>query len=157
MSVDRVIDEIFEILDVSWHLPLSGGKVIADSKEIRCLLEDVKLKLPKEIIQAKSVVADRNKILEDAKSEAENLIKAAEEKVRSMVKQSEIVKLAQTEANKIVNEAKVQSKEMRFASTKYVDDVMKQLEQTINSSLSEVKKARHILRCPESSESSQDV
>lgn len=149
MSVDKIIDEIDDILDSSWHLPLSGGKVIVDSKEMRCLLEDLRLKLPKEVLQAKSIVADRSKIIDDAKSEAENIMKVSEDKIKSMVRQSEIVKNAQLSANKIVSDAKDQVKEMKLAATEYIDEIMKQVDQTMVSTLSEIRKARQALRSPE--------
>lgn len=149
MGVDKIIDELYEILDGSWHLPLSGGKVIVDSKEIRCLLEDLRLKLPKEIMQAKSIVEDRFKIIDDAKQEAEKIIKASEEKFKSIVNQSDIVKNAQMAASKIVSEAKTDSKEIKTAANQYVDNLMKDVDQIISSGLAEIRKARQALRSPE--------
>ena len=145
MSIDKTIDDLYEILDSSWHLPLSGGKVIADSKEIRCLLEDLRLKLPKEVVQAKNIVQERNRIIDNAKEESEKLIKASEEKIRSMVSQSEIVKNAQMAANKIISEAKSEAKEVKIAANKYVENLMKEVEQAIAAGLTEMKKARQQL------------
>lgn len=145
MSVDKIIDELYEVLDHSWHLPLSGGKIIVDSKEIRCLVEELRLKLPKEIMQAKSIVENRSKVLEDTKLEAEKMMKASEEKIRSIASQSEIVKNAQLMANKIISEAKANAKEVKSAANQYVDGMMKEVEQVVLSGLSEIKKARQVL------------
>ena len=40
MDIENLIDEIEDILEVSWHLPLSGGRAVIDSKEIRRILEE---------------------------------------------------------------------------------------------------------------------
>lgn len=112
-------------------------------------MEDLRLKLPKEVVQAKSIVADRSKIIDDAKSEAENIMRISEEKIKSMVKQSEIVKNAQLAANKIVSEGKEQAKEMKLAATNYIEGIMKQVDQTMVSSLSEIRKTRQALHSPE--------
>lgn len=145
MGIDKIIDELYDILDNSWHLPLSGGKVIVDSKQIRCLLEDMRLKLPKEIIQARNVVADRSKIIDDARAESENLMRVSENKIREMVNQSEIVKNAQMVADKIVSDAKVSSKEIKIAASQYVAGVMKDAEKMLTAGLNEIKKARQAI------------
>ncbi len=149
MGMDKIIDDLYEILDTSWHLPLSGGKVILDSKEIRCLLEDIRLKMPKEIVQAKSIVEDSSKIIDDAKKEAARIVKLSEEKFHSMIEQSEIVKNAQMTANKIISDAKSDSKKIKAAANQYVDNLMKDAEQIVAAQMAEIKKARQALRSSE--------
>lgn len=146
MNIEKLIDELDDIIDASWHLPMSGGKVIVDSKEIRRLLEDLRLKLPNEVTQAKNIVADRTRIIEDAKRESEAMIRISEEKIRSMVSKSEIVKSAQLTAGKIVSDAKVKSREMKAAANEYVEELMKQTDQIMTANLSEVRKARQSLK-----------
>lgn len=150
MSIDKTIDDLYDILDNSWHLPISGGKVIIDSKEVRCLLEDLRLKLPKEITQAKNIVADRSKIIDDAKLESERILKATEDKARSMLNQNEIVRNSQQIANKIISDAKTSSKEIKLAANQYVDNIMKEAEQVISSRLSDIKKARQAVKSSDS-------
>lgn len=145
MSIDKIIDDLYEILDGSWSLPLSGGKIIVDSKEIRCLLEDLRLKLPKELVQAKNIVKERSRILENAQEEAERLRRVSEEKIKAMVNQSEIVKNAQMAANKIISDAKLSSKEVKAAANQYVDNLMNEVDQTVTASLVELRKARQKL------------
>ncbi len=145
MSIDKIIDDLHDIVDNSWGLPLSGGKIIVDSKEIRCLLEDLRLKLPKEIVQAKNIVQERAQIIESAKEEAERMLRASEEKIRTMVNQSEIVKNAQLAASKIISDAKISSKEVKVAANQYVDNLMKEIDQSVTSSLAELRKARQSL------------
>lgn len=146
MSVDKIIDDLYEILDGSWRLPFSGGKIIVDSKEIRCLLEDLRLKLPKELIQAKNIVKERSQVIENAKEEAERLMRVSEEKIKSMVNQSEIVKNAQLAANQIIAEAQLNSKEVTIAANQYVDNLMNEVDQAVTASLTELRKARQQLR-----------
>ncbi len=151
MSVENLIDELEDIIDTSWHLPMSGGRSIIDAGEIKRIIEDMRLQLPKEVVQARKIIEDRSKILENAHQEASSIMKISEEKIRNMVSKSEIVKNAQASAENIINEAKSQSKEMRASASKYADDVMKQLDQIVTENLSEIRKARQMLRSsPES-------
>lgn len=149
MGIDKIIDDLYEILDSSWNLPLSGGKIIVDSKELRCLLEDLRLKLPKEVIQAQNIVQERSNIIEDAKEEADRMIKASEDRIRTMVNQSEIVKNAQIVANKMVSDAKLESKEIKFAANQYVENLMRDVEHSVSAGLSELKKARQTVSSSE--------
>lgn len=146
MSIENLMDNLEDIMEASWHLPMSGGKTVIDAGEVKRILEDIRLQLPKEILQARKIIEDRTKIIEDAKHEAQNIIKVSEEKIRAMIEKSEIVKNAQTSANNIISEATKQSKEMKLSANKYAQDVMKQLDEVVTSNLTEIRKARQMLQ-----------
>lgn len=146
MSIENLMDDLEDIMETSWHLPMSGGKTVIDAGEVKRILEDIRLQLPKEILQARKIIEDRTKIIEDAKQEAQNIIKVSEEKIRAMIEKSEIVKNAQTSANNIISEATKQSKEMKLSANKYAQDVMKQLDEVVTSNLTEIRKARQMLQ-----------
>ena len=146
MDIENLIDELEDIIDVSWHLPLSGGRAVIDSQEIRRILEDIRLKLPKEILQARKIVDDRSKIIENAKTEVETMMKVSEERVKNMVSKNEIVRNAQMSANSIISEASAKAKEMKSSANEYVEEMMKQLDQVVASNLTEIRKARQMLR-----------
>lgn len=146
MDIENLIDELEDIIDVSWHLPLSGGRAVIDANDIRRTLEDIRLKLPKEILQARKIVDDRTKIIEDAKAESETMIKVSEERVKAMVNKSEIVRNAQMSANSIIAEATAKAKEIKSSANEYVEEIMKQLDQVVASNLAEIRKARQMLR-----------
>ena len=92
MNIESLVDELDDMIEEAWTLPLSGGKSVLDADKVKRILEDIRLKFPKEIRQAKAVVADRNKIIEDSKNEAEKIIRSAEEKAKAIVDKSEILK-----------------------------------------------------------------
>ncbi len=151
-TLDSLIEELEDTLEASWKLPLTGGRTVIDASEVKRIVEDLRLKYPQEIKQAKNIVADRNEIIKSAKKEAEDIIKIAEEKVRAVVNQSEIVRKAQAEANKILSDAKMQAREMRMAASGYVDDLMKRTDQILTSGLSEIRKSRQSLRMSDNRE-----
>ncbi len=149
MSIENLMDDLEDIMEASWHLPMSGGKTVIDAGEVKRILEDIRLQLPKEIIQARKIIDDRTKIIDEAKQEAQNIIKVSEEKIRLMIEKSEIVKNAQTSANNIILEATKQSKEMKLSASKYAQDVMKQLDEIVTSNLTEIRRARQMLQSSE--------
>ncbi len=145
MSIENLIREMEDILENSWGLPMSGGRVVLNSKNIRKILEDIRLALPQEIVQAQKVINERNRIIEGAKNEAEAMIKLSEEKIKMMVSQSEIVKSAQIAADNILADAKSKAEEIKKSSNEYVTEMMKRLDESVTQNLVEIRKARQAL------------
>ena len=132
-TIEDLIDEMYDVLDKGWKMPLSSGKVLVDSEEIRAILDDIRDVFPEEIGQAKTIVAD-------------NIIHAAEERVKAMVSQEEVVRQAQQKANEILAQAQAQFKEMRKASNEYVDDLMRRTDEALSESLTELRKTRQNIK-----------
>lgn len=142
MSVADLLDKLDDLVDTAWSLPLSGGKTVVDAEKIRDIVDDIRISIPQEMRQAKAIVADRKQIIQDAKDEADSLMKSASERAKLLVSRDEIVKKAEKRANEILNQSAIKSKEIRKAANDYVDDLMKRTEKAIQVSLSEIKDAR---------------
>lgn len=152
MTIDELLDEIHTMLDKAWTLPLSGGKCTIDADQLRDIVDDIRANMPSEIRQAKAIVSDRDYILSSAREEAEQRIRKAEERVRHMVEQEEIVKQAQQRANDMINQAQQQSRDMRKSATEYAEDLLRRTEEVLTKRASEVRQARQSIRHPNASE-----
>lgn len=146
MSIDDILDVLDEMVDKSWGLP--GGRCVMDADKIREIIDDIRLNMPQEMRQARAIVADRSEIIKNAKSEAEGIIKSAEEKARIIVSQDEVVKQAQAKSIAIVTEAQNKSKDIKKAAADFADSLMKHTEESLSNSLGEVKQARQALKAP---------
>ena len=87
MNVSSLLDELDEMIDSAWNMPLSGGKALVDAERVREIVDKIRSSLPQEIRQAKAIVSDRSQIIADAKREAETVVRVAEERARVMVNQ----------------------------------------------------------------------
>ena len=67
MSIEEILDQLDELIDRAWSLPLTGGRCVVDADKVRELLDDVRLNMPTEIRQAQPIVADRPEIVNTAK------------------------------------------------------------------------------------------
>jgi cell division septum initiation protein DivIVA len=146
MGIEGIIDKIEDLLEDAWHLPVSGGKIVVSSENFKRLLEDLRRNLPKEIMQAKKIVADRNQIIEDTKNEAKSMAKIFQEKAKSLVNRDEIVKNAQNTAKEIIFDANQKSKDIKVAAAKYTEKLLKDVENFLNNNLLEIKKVKQSLR-----------
>ena len=142
MRVDDLILDLQNLVDNAKTVPLSGGKVMVNSDEVFEIIAQIQDAMPAEGRQAKNIVADRKQILSEANSEADNIIRAAEERKKIMLNQNELVREAQAKAKEIVDDAKAKSAEIRKAANVYVDGILKRSEESLTTQLTDIKKTR---------------
>ena len=146
MNIEELLDQLEELVDNSWNLPLAGGKCVVNAEKVRDMLDDIRLNLPTEIRQAKAIVSDRADIINGARKEADTIVKRAEKHARDLVEQNEIVKTATARANEIMANATKQAREMRQNAKNYSDALMKHVEDIFTKGLSDVRAGRQSLK-----------
>ena len=146
ISVETMINDLYEMIDASAKLPLSKDKAIVSVTGFKDILDEIRANLPQEIRQARGIVADRNRIISQANQEAEAIIHSAEDRARKMVAKSEIVRQAQHRSSEMISDAKMKSGEMRKTAADYIDDIMKQADDDMSKTLAELKKARQNIK-----------
>ena len=110
------------------------------------LLDEISNQLPGELKQAKTIVESRNEVITNAKREAENILKQAEQRAKQMISREEVVKQAEQQAAEMMKAAQQKIKELRQVTNDYVDDSMKRTEDAIAQALSEVRESRSKFR-----------
>ena len=144
MNMDDLMEQLDEVLDSGFKMP--GKRVVIDVEKVRAIIDDMRMTMPTEVKQAKGIVADRADIINNAKREADNIIRVAEERAKAMVAQEEITKLAQAKAGEVLAAAQKKSREMRKAAQDFVDDIMLRSDEMLTANLNEIKKTRAALR-----------
>lgn len=122
-TVLKLLDELETVIDQSKHMAFSS-KVQIDKNELFEIITEIRLRLPNELKQAKWVIEERNKILIDAQNEAEDIVKAAEERLKKLIDENEITKRAYEQATEIIESSKCTSKEMRLGANEYADEIL---------------------------------
>ena len=146
MTVEELLDQIDDMIDKAWSFPLSGGRCVVDADKVRDLIDDIRLNIPAEIKQAKAIVADRTEIIENAKKEADALVRKAEERARALVSQEEVTKAAQAKASEVLSQAQLKSREIRQAAQEFSDNCLLKTEEVLVKSLTEIKATRQAFR-----------
>lgn len=146
MKMEMLIDELSEIVDGAFTLPLSGGKTVVNTERIKEIIDEMRTNLPQELRQAKNIAADRSNIISKSKQEAESIVQKAEERAKNMVEQSEIVRQAQQKASDIIYDANVKANEIKQAANTYIDNLMKKADDQMSADLANLKKTRHNLK-----------
>lgn len=145
LTANALIDELYDALERSTKLPLIN-KSLTDVSEMISILDELSENLPEEIAQARAIVSDRNTIIEEAKKEAENIIKNAQTKAEFLVSQEEVTKNANEQAAALIEETQQKVREMKKAANDYVDDIMLRTDDAIAASLSEIRQTRQNIK-----------
>ena len=163
MGVEKLLDELDNMIQESTPLPLSSGKCVIDKDRVRELIQEIKENFPIEMHQAQSVVEERNNILERANKEAEDLMKRAETHAKKLISQEEIVRQAASRANEIVTLTQNRSNEIKRNTAEYANTVLASMEETLEKNLSQIRQSRKQLktvvqkgRQPENAEGAQE-
>ena len=145
-NINDILDIIEDMIEKSTKLPLSGGRCVIDGEQLSEFLADIRLNMPTEVKQAKLIVSDRKQIIDDARAEAEGIIRRSQERAKTLVAETEIIKQAQKQANEMMMQAQVQAKEVKRATSSFVEQTMQQAEEQLSKSLTEIKSTRQAMR-----------
>ena len=138
MDIMNLIEILEEAIESSRKIPLTS-KCFVDKDELLESLQDIRLKLPEELKQAKRITEERQRILIEAQKEADNILKNTADRVNVMVNEHEITRLANEEAMKIMENAQNESRDMRLATKEYVSQTLDSLEQNLSSVLQKIR------------------
>ena len=163
-GIEGIISTLYEMIQDARSMPLSADKCIVERDRVLDHLDEISNMLPGELKQAKTIVESRSEVINNAKREAENILKQAQNQARQLISENEIYKQAQEEANAMMKAAKEEAeatvkaakdeanatvqaaqdriRELKGVTNQYVDDALKQTEQAISEALNEVRESR---------------
>ena len=83
MNVEELLDMLEETLEEGTAVPFAAAKRVVDVDRCRDIVDEVRNNLPDELRDSKKIVADREQILKNAQTDADNIIKQAEVRISS--------------------------------------------------------------------------
>ena len=130
IRVMTLLDDLEEILANASKVPFSE-KAIVDSDEIRSIVDDIRLSMPKDIQKAKWVKDEQDRILNEARSEYDKVIIAAKKQAEYLVENDIIKKEAEKRADALISEAENHSRYIKLRSYEYVDKLLFDMQNDI--------------------------
>lgn len=141
----ELLDELEEIIEKGASVPFSG-RCILERDELLDLVQELKLKLPDDLKQAKWIKEERQRILHEAQVEADEIIKAANEKGISMINEHEITQQAMEQARQIIDKANQEAYAISDSSYNYTDNLLQTVENVTLSTIKELEQCISIVR-----------
>ncbi|MBQ8297226.1 MAG: vacuolar-type H+-ATPase subunit H [Ruminococcus sp.] len=139
MSIDEILEEMDELLDKASSVPFMSHKKLVDGERMRELINDVRLNMPHELKEAKKIEFDCQRILNEAKINAESIIRKAEERAAQIVSQQAIVVEAKKKAIDMLTKAQAASKNLQQNAAAAVSKLFNDTENYYAKNLQEVR------------------
>lgn len=145
MDALELIDELEDMIDKGVSVPLTG-RCLLDKEELMDIIQEIKLKLPDDLNQAKWIKNERQNIIDDAKKEAAKIVKEANDKLISMIDENEITKSAKEQANHIMEKVQSDAKTLKLESYKYTDNLLENVEKVVTDAIHELEQCINVVR-----------
>lgn len=140
-GIEEVISALYDVIQDAWSLPLGNEKCVIERDKVLDMLDEISNQLPAELKQAKTIVESRNEVITNAKKEAENIIKQAEQRARQLISKDNVYQEAQKEAAEILKQAQSKVGELKQVTNTYVEAALKRTEDSIAEALAKVKES----------------
>jgi phosphoenolpyruvate carboxylase len=140
--IEDIITALYDMIQDARAMPLGADKCILERDKALDMLDEIIAQLPAELKQSRTIVESRNELIGQARREAENIIRKAQEQADMLVSQQAIYNEAKRQCVEMVEQTKVQIAGLRKASNDYMDNALARTEEAIAQSLAEVKDTR---------------
>ena len=131
MKVLELLEELEDIVDEATGLPLTG-KIMLDAEEIFQIVREIRLALPDDVQQAKWIRDERDRILAEAKTAYERIIREAKKQADYLVETDDITIRATKLAAEIKQDAETHARVMRMRTYDYVDKMLYDMQQKMD-------------------------
>ena len=149
MEILQLVDQLEQVLNRGYRLPLSSSLVVSDEECMR-LIDQMRISVPSAIKESERMVAERDHILDDARREAESIIEQARQHVLELIDQSLLTQAAREEAERIVAQSREEGDRLILRSRDeanalirdaedYTLDVLQQLVGQLGGSLQQAQ------------------
>jgi vacuolar-type H+-ATPase subunit H len=142
-SIEK-LNTAIAVVEEARGVPLSASCVVHRGEMLE-ILEGARDFLPVDLDGAESIIADRDRIIEEGRMSAESMIASAREDVARMVEQTSIVQAARDEAQRILHEAREIAEDERREVEAYIDGRLATLEVILNKTMDAVARGRERL------------
>ena len=140
--IEDIITALYDMIQDARAMPLGPDKCILEREKALDMLDEIIAQLPAELKQSRTIVESRNELIGQARREAENAIRQAQEKANQMITEEAIYQEAKRQCQEMVVQTQIRMAELRKASNEYMDDALRRTEEAIAISLDEVRDTR---------------
>lgn len=145
MSIDEILEEMDELLDKASSMPFVAHKKVIDGERMRELINDVRLNMPHELKEAKKIEFDCQRILNEAKLNAEGIIRKAEERAAQIVSREAIMTEAKRKAVDMLTKAQAAAKNLQQNAAVSVAKMLNDTESHYARNLQNIKMVKQKL------------
>ena len=141
-NIEDIIGALYDLIQDASSMPLAADKCIVERDRVLDMLDEIIAQLPGELKQSRTIVESRNELISQARREAENIVRQAQEQAKQMITKEAIYAEAKRRSEELVLQTQTKIAQLRKAGNDYMDDALRQTEETIAQALEDVKETR---------------
>jgi vacuolar-type H+-ATPase subunit H len=167
MDILEQIDKLESMASQAKRMPITGAAMI-DAERLVSLIDQMRLAVPRNVQEAQEVLERREQIINQTMLDARRIRAVAETDARTLVDESELVKLAKKRGDEIVAEAEQKAVRMiqqteqhirgkQSGADKYAQESLAQLEEQVLNILNVIHAGQRILTPAEEMLTAADI
>ena len=142
-AVEKLASAI-KMVEEARGVPLSASCVVHRG-EMLGVLDEAKDALPESFAKAESILANRDKVIDEGRMQAEQMVAMAREEASQLIEQTAIMQQAREEAKNILAQARKEAAEQRAEIEEYIDSRLATLEVILNKTQEAITRGRERL------------
>jgi hypothetical protein len=144
MDILHLVDRLEELINQSRSIRFTHN-VIVDEDRILDIIDQMRVAIPQEVKKSQQVLAQRDRVMAQAKEEADRTLNIAKEKSEKLSERDTIVQDARKKANQIEAEAEMKADKTQAGADEYVGETLTNLEIALERVLNQVRNGIYIL------------
>ena len=141
-NIEDIIGALYDLVQDARAMPLAADKCIVERDKVLDMLDEIIAQMPGELKQSRTIVESRNELINQARREAEGILRQAQEQAKQMVTKEAIYIEAKKRSEELVAQTQERINQLRKAGNEYMDEALRRTEETIEQALNEVKDTR---------------
>ena len=141
-NIEDIIGALYDMVQDARSMPLAADKCILERDRVLDILDEIIAQLPAELKQSRTIVESRNELINQARREAESILRQAQEQAQQMLTKEAIYKEAKQKSGELVGQTQDRINLLRKAGNEYMDEALRQTEETISKALEDVRETR---------------
>ncbi len=141
-NTEDIIGALYDMVQDARSMPLAADKCILERDKVLDMLDEIIAQLPGELKQSRTIVESRNELISQARREADNILREAQEKARQMVTREAIYAEAKKRSEDLVGQTQNRINQLQKAGNDYMDESLRETEEAISKALAEVRETR---------------
>ena len=141
MDLLNSLNVLEELIENSGKIPFTR-KVMVEEDRLLDILDRIRTTMPEEVRQAKWIIQEREKVLDDSQKEAMRIMDDAQKLLEKKADDSEVVRQARTSAEEILTKSESIAMEIREGAKDYADDILVNLQESLGKILTQIEQGR---------------
>ena len=141
-TIEDMITSLYDMVQDARAMPLAADKCILERDRVLDMLDEIIAQLPGELKQSRTIVESRNELINQARREAEGILRQAQDQAKQLVTKEAIYKEAKKRSEELVGQTQNRINQLKKAGNEYMDDALKSTEETIAKALADVRETR---------------